>query len=103
MTVDQQREAALRLYRLVWRFPERAPEPYNVQDSDEYEFDGHTVYYVKAGIIFVEASVHDASYARVVILAGKNQKLKIAGTCGYIEDMLRLIPCSMRPHMENTK
>lgn len=105
MTPDQQRETALHLYRLVWRSPYRAPEPNDVQDSDECDFDGHTLYYVQTGadIIFVEVSVHDANYARVVVHDGAHRKLNIEGPCGYVEDVLCAIPCSMRLHMVNSK
>lgn len=106
MTVTEQRETALRLYRLAWRFPEQAPEPHDASCFSDYGLAGYDSYYATAGTFSVEACVFDEFYARAIVQdcdRTSERKLVIEGAPDYVENMLRLIPADMRPHVENTK
>lgn len=100
MTAEEQRETALRLYRLAWRTPENAPVPKDASCSGDYGLSGYSSFFATAGAFSVEACVFDSSYARAIVENRDGRRLFIEGPVDHIEAMLRSIPAEMRPQME---
>lgn len=100
MTTEQQKETALRLFRLAWRSSEQAPE---AEEQFGYSSSiGRVDYYGKTEEGAVYAFVRRDGRASVHVCVRGNSA-EIEGTACYVETMLRLIPVELRPYVENTK
>lgn len=101
MTAAEQRETALRLYRLAWRFTEKAPAPKcSVFGVDMHSTAAFITYAPRMLSVSVTCRKTGSCTATVSV---DGAELHLCGSAEYIETMLRAIPVELRPHVENTK
>lgn len=97
MTLAEQREAALRLYRLAWRIPEQAPAPKCSGFGEDLYFLAGFIAYAPS-MLSVSATCRKTGVCTVTI-AVDDAQLHIQGTAEHVEAMLRAIPVELRPHV----